>query len=228
MATGLEIKHIHELHLFRWLIIFILLAFCAAAAFFGYRWYTTGEVPPIPFPIASADPSIDESKVTASQIEKYTVAPSYPRYLSIPSLNVTKARVTSVGINKQGLLDVPQNINDVAWYTKSKKPGEGYGSVLIDGHNSGISRSGVFAKLDTLQKGDTVTVERGDRKVFSYEVQNTRTMSLDEVNKTGMKQMMYSVEPDKEGLSLVASSGKWIPKDRVFDQRILVRAVRTN
>jgi len=36
--------------------------------------------------------------------------------------------------------------------------------------------------------------------------------------------MMYSVEPDKEGLSLITCSGRWVPKDKVFDRRILVRA----
>ena len=227
MATGLEIKHVREIHLIKWLFILLLISAVAAMGYFGYRWYDTGEMPPLPIPIASADPSIDETPVTKKQVDEYTVSPTHPRYLSIPALGISKTRVTTVGVTQNGLLDVPNNINDVAWYTKSSTPGEGTGAVMIDGHNGGFSHDGVFAKLSTMKKGDEIHIERGDGKQFTYAVYDVRDMPLEEVNKTGMKELMYSAEPDKEGLSLITCSGKWIPKDQVFDHRIMLRAVRT-
>jgi len=122
------------------------------------------------------------------------------------------------------MLDVPKTLDDTGWYTKSATPGSGVGAVVIDGHNGGISRNGIFAGLDKLKKGDQISIERGDGKRFTYEVYDVRDMPLEWVNKAGMKEMMYSVEPDKEGLSLITCSGRWVPKDKVFDRRILVRA----
>jgi hypothetical protein len=79
-----------------------------------------------------------------------------------------------------------------------------------------------------LKQGSEISIERGDGKKFTYEVRDVRDMPLDWVNKTGMKEMMYSVDPEKEGLSLITCSGKWIPKQKVFDRRVLVRATLKN
>jgi LPXTG-site transpeptidase (sortase) family protein len=134
-------------------------------------------------------------------------------------------RVQKVGVTSNNQLDVPKNINDAAWYQKSATPGQGYGAVLIDGHNGGITRNGVFAKLNTLSQGDQITVERGDGKKYTYSVVENESMSLDEVNSTGMKKMMKSADEDTEGLSLITCDGKWIPKIQQFDRRIMLRAV---
>jgi LPXTG-site transpeptidase (sortase) family protein len=175
-------------------------------------------------PVAATDSSIDETPVTDKQVRSYVVPAGQPRYLAIPKLGVSETRVTRVGVTSNNMLDVPKNLDDAGWYAKSATPGSGTGAVVIDGHNGGTSRNGVFAKLDSLVKGDQITIERGDQKIFTYEVYDVRDMPLDWVNKAGMKEMMRSAEPEKEGLSLITSSGKWIPKDKVFDRRVLVRA----
>jgi len=201
-----------------------VLAAGAAYAYFGLRWYNTGELSPLPLPVAAADSSIDETPVTKKQVDSYTVAANQPRYLVDSKLNDGTARVTRVGVTERNMLDVPKNLDDTGWYAKSAAPGSGVGAVLIDGHNGGATRDGVFARLDRLVKGDQISLERGDGKRFTYEVYDVRDMPLQWVNDVGMKEMMRSVEPDKEGLSLITCSGKWVPKDKVFDRRILVRA----
>lgn len=222
--SGLSIQQKRNLHIVRWALAVALLVIALAYAYFGVRWYNTGELSPLPLPVSAADSSIDETPVTNKQVEEYTVPAEQPRYIEIPSIGVAKTRVTRVGVTSRNMLDVPKNIDDAAWYAKSTTPGSGVGAVLIDGHNGGVSRNGVFAKLGDLKEGDQISVERGDGKVFSYEVYDVRDMPLEQVNKTGMKEMMYSAEPAKEGLSLITCSGKWIPKDKVFDRRIMVRA----
>lgn len=225
MATGLEIKYKRNFMSTHGLLFVVFLALSALALYYGLRWYTTGEEPPIPIPIASADPSVSEAEVSAEQRASYTVPELNPRYLSIPMLGVDKARVFPVGTTETGDLDTPNNIHDVAWYTKSVTPGQGSGAVLIDGHSGGFSKDGVFSKLDTIPLGAEIILERGDGQNFRYEVVENKNMPIEEVNNGGMKQMMYSARPDREGLNLISCSGRYIPKDKIFDHRIMLRAV---
>lgn len=222
--SGLHIKTTSNFHAIRWTLAIVLLLITGLYLYFGIRWYNTGELSPVPLPVAAADSSIDETPVTNDQIDAHKVPAEQPRYLEIPKLEIGKTRITRVGVTQRNMLDVPKNINDVGWYVKSVTPGSGVGAVVLDGHNGGVTRNGVFAKLGSLQKDDQISVERGDGKQLTYKVYDVRDMPLEWVNKTGMKEMMYSAEPNKEGLSLITCSGKWIPKDKVFDRRILVRA----
>lgn len=222
--SGLEIQHKRNFHVIRWSFAMILTAMVASYAYFGIRWYTTGAESPLPLPMVSGDSTVDETPVTDAAVAKHTVASDLPRYIDIPKLGVETTRVVKVGLTTNHILDMPSTLDDVGWYTKSAKPGSGVGAVLIDGYAKGINRSGTFSKISTLQQGDQISIERGDGKLFTYEVHDIRTMPLAWVLKAGMKEMMYSVDPSKEGLSLIAPAGKWIPKDKIFDSRVLVRA----
>lgn len=227
MTPGLNIDKTSDHHVLRWVAAFVIVAIMAISVWYAYLWYTKGETPPLPVVPASAmaDPTIDETPITSAQVDSHTVPASHPRYISMPSLGIDKARVVSVGLTKQNLLDTPKNIGDTAWFDKSATPGMGAGAVVIDGHNGGITRDGVFAKLASLNNGDIITIERGDGKKFSYAVAENRTMSLQDANTKGMKDMMNSVDLDKEGLSLISCAGNWVPRDKVFDKRVMVRAV---
>lgn len=227
MQSGLNIKTKRDLSLLRWvfagLIVFVILII----GWFGYRWYVAGEQPPVvPVPVsAMADSTIDESVVTQDQIDQYTVPSTHPRYISIPDLGITNSRVKAVGLTATKNLDTPKNLSDTAWYEKSALPGTGAGAVVINGHNGGITRDGVFANLNTLKQGAAIIVERGDGKKFTYKVVENKTVSLQEANETGMQKMMQPVQDDKESLSLITCAGNWVPRDKVFDKRILLRAV---
>ncbi len=225
MGTGLAIEPQKKRHYGRWVLGLFVIVLLIVAGWFMYEWYTKGMQPPVPIPIAKADPSIDESDVSKSAVESYKAASNEPRYISISALGIEKTRILPVGVTTQNMLEMPRNIHDAGWYKKSMAPGAGYGAVLIDAHNGGMTKNGVFAKLETLQPGDEITVERGDGKVFRYSVTENQIMSLDEVTNTGMKMMMQSSEPAKEGLNLITSAGKWIPKLGQFDKRVMLRSV---
>jgi LPXTG-site transpeptidase (sortase) family protein len=222
--SGLHIQHKRNFHVMRWTMAFIAIVAVVAYAYFGIRWYSTGELSPLPLPVAAADASVDETPITKKQISEHRVAADEPRYIEVPTIGITSTRVMRVGVTDRNLLDVPTNSNDAGWYIKSAKPGTGAGAVVIDAHNAGATRDGVFAKLGELKTGDQITVERGDGEVFVYEVYDVRDKPLSWVNKSGMKEMMYSVDSSKEGLSLITGSGRWRPKDKVYDRRVLVRA----
>ena len=226
MTPGLRIDPQNERQLGTWLVLAVVAVLLSLGGYFAYQWYTKGQLPPIPVPAqAKADTSVDETPVTLKQVESHTVPAAQPRYISLPSLGIDKARVMSVGLTKNNLLDTPKNIADTAWFNKSAEPGSGSGAVVVDGHNGGVSRDGVFAKLSQLKQGDEIIIERGDGKKLTYIVETNVTMSLKEANTTGMKDMMQSVDQTKEGLSLITCAGNWVPRDKVFDKRVMVRAI---
>ena len=225
MDTGLTIIPQKDRHIWRWIIAVIIVLLICGGAWSIYTWYTKGTPLPIPVPIAKADPTVDESDVAPAAINSYTVPAAHPRYISIPSLDVGKSRIYPVGVNAYNLLETPRNIHDVAWYKKSMTPGSGYGAVLMNAHNGGNTKDGVFAKLDTLKPGDEIIVERGDGKKFTYSVVENQIMSLEEATKRGMQLMTQSATAGKEGLNLITCAGKWIPKMQQFDQRVMLRAV---
>lgn len=230
MVAGLHLERNNNLTTLKWAGSVATVALIVGAGWFAYNWFVTGEKPPVvPLPASAlADTSVDETPVTKTMIDEHTVPATHPRYISIPALGVEKARVHSVGLTKNNTLDTPRNISDTAWYDKSATPGQGYGSVIIDGHNGGVSRDGIFAGLGKLKEGDEIVIERGDGDTIAYEVVENKTESLQDANTSGMKRLMTPYDSTKEGLGLITCAGKWIPRDKVFDQRILVRAVAKN
>ena len=79
------------------------------------------------------DPS--SNKPTTKAIASYTVAPDLPKYISIPSISVTNARVIRLGYLANGQITTPDNIYDTGWYENSSKPGQ-KGAMFIFGHVS--------------------------------------------------------------------------------------------
>lgn len=226
---GLEIRHKRNFHwvvVTLWLILFTVVA---AAGWFGYRYFTTGELPPVVSVGAlAANPAVDETAVTDSQKTSYTVAADEPRYLSIPSQGVTQARIFKTGVDANNLLAFPQNINDVGWYQKSAAIGQGYGVVLLTGHNNGAKADGAFSKIKSLKPGAEIIIERGDGKSFTYIVGSTQTMTVEEASETGMKTMLEPVDEIRENLTLVTTDGNWVPRIKHFEQRTIVRAVASD
>jgi len=220
---ALNIEYLKQRHTGRWIALIILIVVIAAAGWYGYKWYTTGDLP-VDVPIASANSSVDESPVTSTEIDEYIVEPMQARYINIPSLDVQNTRIYPVGLDANNLLTAPANINDVVWYKTSGTPGNG-GVLLMQGHNVGINKNGVFYKLSTLVKGDTITIQRGDGEKFVYSVVENNSMSIEQVNATGMKSMGVSAEPGKEALNLMTYDGTWVPRLGMFDRRTMVRAV---
>lgn len=225
MGTGLTIEPVKERHYSRWIFLFLALCLVLMAGWYAYRWYTVGEQPPITLAAARANPSVDESDVSQAKIDSYSVEATHPKYILMPAINVDKTRIQSVGLSSQNIVDLPKNIHDAGWYTKSSLPGTGYGAALITAHSIGINSTGAFARINELQDGDDITVINGDDTQHTYKVAEIKTIHIDDLNTIGMKTMMQSAEPDKEGLSLMTNGGKWIPKIQQFDQRIIVRAI---
>ena len=166
---------------------------------------------------------VDETEPTATVVAEYTVPGDQPRYITIPKLNITKARVISVWVKANGELGTPNNIFDVGWYGNSGKPGQGK-TLLLDGHNGGPTKIGVFKYLPSLAEGDLITIERGDGAIFTYKVVENKTVPLDEAD-AYMKIAQQSPVEGKESLSIITCTGTWSEQQKTYLSRQFVRAV---
>ena len=168
---------------------------------------------------------LDETAIAEDDINNYSVPDSHPKFIEIEKIGVKKTRILPVSVKANKELDTPANIFDVGWYEASGKPGEGKTAVL-DGHNGGPTKYGVFKKLPELVNGDIITITRGDDQVFRYEVvENSMTASIEDSNDYMKTKALYSPESGKESITLITCTGSWNSDKRTYDSRQFVRAV---
>ena len=114
-----------------------------------------------------------ELKKDEQKVENAKTEPDTSDHLKISKINVD-AKITPVGVTKEGNMDVPGNIYDVGWYNKGAKPGAAGTSVLA-GHVDGASgQAGVFANLTKLVAGDIIKVVTPDGKETNFKVSKTK------------------------------------------------------
>ena len=159
----------------------------------------------------------DETKVSDDAIAKYKVAADLPRVITIEKLGV-KARVLQMNVNSDGSMQSPINIFDAGWYTGSVKPGQ-LGASIIIGHASGTTSGGVFNKLESLNAGDTISVERGDGKILRYQVIKKQTVKLSDVD---MNSFIRPADGVSEGLNLMTCAGEWIKNSQTRNSRVMI------
>ena len=210
-----------------WVVLGIVVAiFFIRVATFEAQYYREKEGAPREVIVDSVDEdtaNVDETEPTTETIKAYNVAPDRPRYLSISKLGVKNARVIAVGVKSNQQLGTPNNIFDVGWYEASGKPGQGK-TMVLDGHNGGPTKTGVFKKLPDLKEGDIITVERGDGVIFNYAVVENNQVPLDDANKY-MSTAFKTPEPGKESITLITCSGDWSASRSTYLSRQFVRAI---
>jgi LPXTG-site transpeptidase (sortase) family protein len=150
--------------------------------------------------------------------KEFYVPPDLPKYITIPSINV-RGYIQSVGIDQDGLIAVPTNVHLAGWYINSAKPGK-EGLSIIDGHRDGSTIGGIFRNLETLSKGDSLSVEYGDGTTYSFEVVDLKRLSIEDAY-----DFMYSrIDGVDIQLNLVTCGGKWSKEINTYEDRIIVRA----
>ncbi len=166
---------------------------------------------------------VDETEPTEPEVQEYTVPADQPRYLTISKIGIKKARVIAVWVKASGELGTPSNIFDAGWYGGSGKPGQG-GTLLIDGHNGGPTKTGIFKNLPAVAEGDIIEIERGDGAIFKYKVVENKSVPLAEAD-SYMKEAQKSPEPGKESVTIITCTGEWSDKQKTYLSRQFLRAV---
>jgi LPXTG-site transpeptidase (sortase) family protein len=142
---------------------------------------------------------------STQDMKTFLVAPTYPRYLRIPSMNI-QARIRRLGIDSSGAVGTPNNVHDAGWYDSSVKPGDKDGTSLIIGHLSGPSAHGVFWDINKLAVGAKIEIEKGNGEIVTYKVTHVDSIPSDSFN---IVEYLKSETPGHNDLRLVTSTGKY-------------------
>ncbi len=211
----------------------IIVLILAVAGYFAFTaWQANGKqlTPVAPAAAAATKEHVQANEGTEvaplpkNTLATYTVAADLPRAIRIQKLGV-EARVMPMGVNKDGSMQAPLNINDSGWYTGSAKPGVA-GAMVLDGHSSATNSAehlGLFNAIHTLENGDTMTIEKGDGTILTYKVVYKETVKLDQID---MKKAMLPYGGATEGMNLITCAGQWTDKNTTLDHRTVVYTVR--
>jgi LPXTG-site transpeptidase (sortase) family protein len=142
----------------------------------------------------------------------------YDYLLFIPKIEVD-APVLGLGLEPDGKMDVPDNYNDVGWYSLGTAPGE-VGNAVLGAHvDNGADISGVFKNIKRLEIGDDIyttdnSKERLRFKITKIERYDYQTRDTGEVfGNTG-----------KRRLVLITCDGTFLPEKGTYDERLIVFA----
>jgi sortase (surface protein transpeptidase) len=156
-------------------------------------------------------------KVTNSEFDNYTSAPSLPRYIFIPKIGV-RAIVRELGLTADNQIAAPDNVFDTGWFIGSSKPGQS-GAVLIDGHVSSWTTHGVFYSIKSLVAGDAIRVELGGGNTINYKVVKTVVYDYQDVD---ISKLLAPVITGQPGLNLITCTGDVISGTNDFNERVVV------
>jgi sortase (surface protein transpeptidase) len=160
------------------------------------------------------------SNPSKPDIDSYSVPPTHPKLISIPSLEIPKSKVLEYGLDQNHTIISPSSSYDTGWYGKSAKPGQ-QGAMFIYGHVAGPSGGGIFYNLKELKTGDKIVITQGDDKTYIYQVVASKIYPYDSVD---MSAVLSPIEAGVPGLNLMTCTGKIIPESNPvnFDERLVV------
>jgi sortase (surface protein transpeptidase) len=145
--------------------------------------------------------------------------PTEPKYIEIPSIGAG-GFIQKVSIDQRKEVGVPSNINLAGWFIKGAIPGE-KGLSIIDGHVDGISKPGIFKKLENVKVGTEFTVEfgNGSKKTF-------KTTGKSRVSIAVAPAVLFSQDPTVTSqLNLITCGGQYDKGNRRYLDRIIVTSV---
>lgn len=165
---------------------------------------------------------VDDERLAppAAPVEPPSTAPI--QSLRVDSIGVA-APVVVLGVNADGVMDTPAEPMDVAWYNFSAYPGYP-GNAVFAGHVDHVKTgAAVFHGLRDLKPGDSIEVALRDGTSYRYTVTTSSTYY------DAFAPVQEIVGPtERESITLITCIGAFDPVTRSYDQRLIVRAERTD
>ncbi len=144
-----------------------------------------------------------------------------PDRIAIPTIGLDMA-VTALGLAPDGSMALNDRADTAAWYKHGAAPGDRDGAALIAAHVSSlVDGVGPFSRLIEVQQGDTVTVTMSDGSEEPFTVMKRQEISKQTVD-------YNAITAESPGmLILVTCGGEWDPKNRHYDDNVIVWAAST-
>ncbi|GII90147.1 class F sortase [Sinosporangium siamense] len=170
--------------------------------------------PASPSPVAAIEHVTPSRPAKPEKLDR-----SPPMLLSIPRLGIT-VKPTRLGLRPDGTVEVPplDRPEEAGWYSRGASPGERGGAVIL-GHVDGRGKAGVFHKLHTLRRDDTITVNRADHTVVTFAVE-----SVEQVAKSRFPAQRVYGDPGHPGLRLVTCGGTFDKATGHYSDNVVVYA----
>jgi len=189
----------------------------------------TADIPMSPLVIDEDEISLEP--VSAAEISDHCAEASDNALcrIGLPTIDTPDMKLVSLGTQtKQGNTHIasPSGLYVAGWYNGSVMPGAS-GITFINAHSSNLHPA-PFNRLEELQQGDTITIERGDGTIFTYQVSEVSRITLDAANDWVRSNLGGGNAQRQDGgenlLYLMTCVGSWSLNQGTMSERILVRA----
>lgn len=161
--------------------------------------------PPLPRPAISQPPQPSASE-----------APAAPVSIEIPAINVS-TRVVPVGQDSEGRMDVPKEINDVAWYRLGPAPGQS-GSAVLAGHVDWYTGPAIFFHLKDLKIGDDIYAKDSSGQSWHFKV----TQIAEYPDDSFPADAVFNDPAPTPSLNLITCTGKFDRATSNYSKRLVV------
>ena len=142
-----------------------------------------------------------------------------PVRIRIPTIGVD-ASVQSLTVDQNGVLPPPDTYDVTGWWREGPEPGE-RGPAVIAGHVDSKRGPAVFFRLNDLNSGDQVFVDRADGTTAVF-----ATQRIERHDKNAFPtDAVYRDTPDSQ-LRLITCGGKFDRKAHRYIDNIIVFAIR--
>jgi len=169
-----------------------------------------------PAPLAANIGALYKPKATNTDLPVSSVG--RPVRLKIPKINVDAA-VEHVRLAPDGAMDVPKDMNNVAWFELGQRPGEN-GSAVIDGHYGWKhGKPSAFDDLYKLRKGDELYIEDETGATTAFVVRESQRYDP-KANTSGI----FGSSDGKAHLNLITCEGTWGKIKKSYSKRLVVFA----
>ena len=145
---------------------------------------------------------------------------SRPLVVTVGSIGL-RSTVRPVGVDKDGLMQIPTDVTTAGWYRHGSSPGEGAGATVLAAHvDTATSGKGPWAALTRVRIGSEVVVQTSAGAV------RYRTTSVNRIRKSGLDTANLFSSTGPERLHLVTCGGRFDPSTGHYDQNVVVVAQR--
>jgi sortase (surface protein transpeptidase) len=179
---------------------------------------TSDQTRPAANPSLPAEPvqAISDSGSAPAPVDLHTIT-----RLVVPGAGID-APVVTLGVNSDGVMQAPSTPTDVGWYNFSSLP-DGGGNIVMSGHVDYVNYGpAIFWNLRDLKADDVVQLVLDNGSIVNYHV--TAVTSYDDA--TAPVQQIIGATP-AETITMITCSGTFDPQSREYDERLVVRAVRS-
>jgi sortase A len=170
----------------------------------------------MPRPVDNPVPVAAKAPETRDDSAEVPVKVSVPSQMNIEKIKVNAA-IRPVGLTAAGDMDIGENPTELAWYQYGPKPGE-TGSAVVAGHYGWKGDvPSVFNDLNTLAKGDKITVQDQNGKESIFAVTKIALYDPDQDATE-----VFRSNDGKAHLNLITCQGSWVNAKQSYTKRLVI------